>query len=131
MADAFQVSQPRVFVHSRCSTCRRALAWLREVGVPFETVDIIATPPGSGVLAEALAQLTRSRLLNTSGRSYRSLGAATVKALTDDALTTALASDGGLIRRPFLQLPGGRFLTGFKVQEWQELLEPLRPALDP
>ena len=118
-------------MHSRCSTCRKALSWLREQGVPFETVDIIASPPGVDLLTKALSQLPRSKLLNTSGRSYRARGAAEVRALSDEALVAALASDGGLIKRPFLQVGEGCFLTGFKLQEWQELLEGPRPASDP
>ena len=58
-------------------------------------------------------------------------GGAQVRALSDEALVVALASDGGLIKRPFLQVGEGRFLTGFKLQEWQELLEGPRPASDP
>ena len=118
-------------MHSWCSICRKSLSWLREKGIPFETVDIIASPPGIHVLSRALSQLSRSRLLNTSGRSYRARGAAEVRALSDEALVAALVSDGGLIKRPFLQVGEGCFLTGFKLQEWQELLEGPRPASDP
>jgi arsenate reductase len=90
-------------------------------------VDITTTPPTPDLLRRALAQEGgRSRLLNTSGQSYRALGAAVVKAMADGPLLQALAADGRLIKRPFLVTPaGGPILTGFRQEEWQQAL--LRP----
>lgn len=34
----------------------------------------------------------------------------------------ALAADGRLIKRPFLVTTSGRILTGFRPEEWQELV---------
>jgi len=79
-------------------------------------------------LEQALAQLGRQRLFNTSGQSYRALGAAAVQALDDQAALAALAADGKLIKRPFLISDGGRILTGFKEPEWAALLDGTSPA---
>lgn len=68
-------------------------------------------------------QLGRQRLFNTSGLSYRALGAAVVQALDDQAALAALSADGKLIKRPFLISDDGRILTGFKELEWAALLE--------
>ena len=73
-------------------------------------------------LEQALAQLGRQRLFNTSGQSYRALGAAAVQAMDDQAALAALAADGKLIKRPFLIANDGRILTGFKEPEWLDLL---------
>ena len=74
-------------------------------------------------MRRALAQEGgRSRLLNTSGQSYRALGAAVVKAMDDGALLQALAADGRLIKRPFLVTPAGPILTGFRQDEWEQAL---------
>ena len=69
-----------------------------------------------------MAQLGRQRLFNTSGQSYRALGAAAVQAMDDQAALAALAADGKLIKRPFLVANDGRILTGFKEPEWLDLL---------
>lgn len=119
------MTRPRVYSYPACSTCRKALAWLRERDIAVEVIDITREPPSTEELAGALLQLGRARLFNTSGQSYRALGAAVVKSLTDDQAIAALAADGKLIKRPFLVLPDGRSLTGFAVQEWQGLLDPL------
>jgi arsenate reductase len=112
----------KLYSYPRCSTCRKALAWLKEHGLPVDPIDITTSPPALAELESALGQLGRKRLLNTSGQSYRALGAATVQAMDDAALLAALAADGKLIKRPFLIAPENRILTGFKPEEWQALL---------
>jgi arsenate reductase len=93
-----------------------------------ETLDITEQPPSPTELEQALAQLGRQRLFNTSGQSYRALGAAAVQALDDRAALGALAADGKLIKRPFLVTDDGRILTGFKEPEWAALLDGASPA---
>ena len=64
----------------------------------------------------------RQLLFNTSGQSYRALGADVVKAMNDDDALAALAADGRLIKRPFVALPSGDFLVGFKPEDWNQAL---------
>ena len=61
-------------------------------------------------------------LFNTSGQSYRALGAAAVKAMTDDEALDALVADGRLIKRPFVIAPDGQVVVGFKPEVWAEAL---------
>ncbi|MCP9774750.1 Spx/MgsR family RNA polymerase-binding regulatory protein [Cyanobium sp. WAJ14-Wanaka] len=112
----------KLYSYSSCSTCRKAIAWLKERGYSPEPIDITTIPPSPGELALALEQLGRKRLFNTSGLSYRALGSAVVNAMDDDQALAALAADGKLIKRPFLVIDGPRVVTGFKAEEWQELL---------
>ncbi len=116
--------RPRVYSYAACGTCRKALLWLRERGIEVELCDITRQPPTPAELACAIEQLGRKRLFNTSGQSYRALGASTVQAMSDAEALAALAADGKLIKRPFLVLPDGRTLTGFQLPEWQVLLDP-------
>ena len=116
--------RPRVYSYPTCSTCRKALSWLRERAIEVEVLDITRQPPSLAELADALDQLGRQRLFNTSGQSYRALGSAVVKAMSDAEALAALAADGKLIKRPFLRLSDGRTLTGFQLPEWQALLDP-------
>ena len=121
------LAQPhRLYSYTGCSTCRKALAWLAERGIrpgdQLDVIDITLSPPAEPELRQALADLGRKRLFNTSGQSYRSLGAATIQAMDDDQAIAALAADGRLIKRPFLITATGTIVTGFKPEEWQELL---------
>ncbi|MCP9887735.1 Spx/MgsR family RNA polymerase-binding regulatory protein [Cyanobium sp. ATX 6A2] len=112
----------KLYSYSRCSTCRKAIAWLQAHHLAVDPIDITLQPPSREELGLALAQLGRKRLLNTSGQSYRTLGPATVQAMDDDQALAALAADGRLIRRPFLLTAEGRVLIGFRPEEWQQLL---------
>ena len=114
----------RVWSYARCSTCRKALAWLEQQGVPHDVVEITENPPSRDLLSAAVAFLgTRQPLFNTSGQSYRALGSSTVKAMSDDEALDALAADGKLIKRPFVALHDGSFLVGFKLDQWMEALQ--------
>ena len=62
-------------------------------------------------------------LFNTSGQSYRAMGAAAVKALSDEEALDALASDGKLIKRPFVKVSSSRYLIGFKPVLWESALQ--------
>ena len=111
----------RVYIYSRCSTCRLALSWLKESGLKHTVIDITANPPSRQTLAKAMEQFgDRRPLFNTSGQSYRALGAAVVKAMSDDEALDALAADGRLIKRPFVITPDGQILVGFKPEVWQD-----------
>ena len=113
----------KVFSYPRCSTCRKALLWLEKEGFECEVIDITVAPPSSDLLHQAYRQFGQVKpLFNTSGQSYRAIGADAVKAMTDDQALQALAADGKLIKRPFVQCPDGQFLVGFKPEAWSELL---------
>lgn len=122
--------QLRVHSLASCGTCRRALAWLRERGISFELLAIDSQPPGAAELKQALEQLGRARVFNTSGQSYRALGADRVRAMDDAEALAALVGDPRLIRRPFAVVGAGSagdsILCGFKQEEWQQLLASAR-----
>ncbi len=110
-----------VYSYSRCSTCRKALTWLEDNEIPYETLDIVETPPSTEQLTMALNQLGAIKnLFNTSGKSYRELGAETVKAMNETEAIQALALDGKLIKRPFLIDSNKKILVGFKLDEWNK-----------
>ena len=120
----------KLYGYAGCSTCRKAIDWLVARQLEPQIVDITQQPPSLAELGQALDQLGRKRLFNTSGQSYRALGPATVAAMDDPAALAALAADGKLVKRPFLILNDGRILTGFKEQEWQTVLLAESPVSD-
>ena len=119
MAEALQV-----YSYNHCSTCRKALAWLTERGIAHEVHDITLTPPSKEMLVAAHQSLgDRKLLFNTSGQSYRAMGASSVKALTDAEAFDALTADGKLIKRPFVVVDSSTFLIGFKPDLWESTLQ--------
>jgi len=122
----------RLYSYPRCSTCRKAIQWLQHEGIAVTVRDITLTPPSSQELALAWQTVQPpQRLFNTSGLSYRSLGAATARAMTAEQAISALAADGKLIRRPFLiRADVSLVLVGFDPQQWAEVLlgSPAEPS---
>ena len=117
----------RLYSYPACSTCSKALRWLAQQGFSvaagtLELVDITAAPPSRAELRQAMELLGRKRLFNTSGQSYRALGAAAVAALSDEEAIAALAADGKLIKRPFAITASGAALVGVKPEEWEAAL---------
>ena len=117
------MSELKVYSYSRCTTCRKALAWLDSQGLCAEVVDITVLPPDRQTLLNAFQHFGQVKpLFNTSGQSYRALGAAVVKTMTDSEAIDALAADGKLIKRPFVCCGDGTFLVGFKPEVWANAL---------
>ena len=111
--------------YPKCSTCKKARAWLDEHGVAYEDRDIVADNPTAAELAtwHRESGLPLRRFFNTSGRLYR---ARNVKALLDAGLSdedayALLAEDGMLVKRPIV-VAGRTVLTGFKPAEWEKAL---------
>jgi arsenate reductase len=119
----------RLYSYPKCATCRKALTWLSVHQIPVDLMDITVSPPSFEDLQEAWDSLPEPRrLFNTSGLSYRALGAARVKAMAPAEAIAALAADGRLIRRPLLFGPDGLVLTGFDPDRWEQALKPLQSA---
>ena len=112
-----------IYSYSRCSTCRRAIKWLEINHISFEVIDIIENPPSKELLSKAITQLpSRKLVFNTSGASYRALGASLVKAMNQEEALNALVNDGKLIKRPFLITSKGIILVGFNPDAWSDAL---------
>jgi arsenate reductase len=114
----------KVYSYSKCSTCRKALRWLDEQEVDYETVDIVSKPPSKKELTSALALsgLPLSKLFNTSGQSYREGNwSERLKKVSQGEAIDALAKDGKLVKRPFI-LSEGFALVGFDEKKYEERL---------
>jgi arsenate reductase (glutaredoxin) len=66
----------KVYQYPKCSTCRKALAWLKSHDVAFESIDIVSAPPNVETLRRVLAKsgVPAKKLFNTSGEVYRQEG---------------------------------------------------------
>ena len=111
--------------YPKCSTCQKALAWLRDRGIEPETRDIKSQRPTREELARwhRLSGLPLKRFFNTSGLQYKALGLKEkLPTMSEDEQLDLLATDGMLVKRPVLV--GEDFvLTGFRETEWTAALE--------
>ena len=110
----------KVYCYSRCTTCRKALAWLNDRGIAYEAVDIKADHPDAEALRtyHAVSGLPLKRFFNTSGIPYRELGlSAKLPSMSEEEQLALLATDGMLVKRP-LAVGEGFVLVGFREDEW-------------
>lgn len=114
-----------VLCYSRCSTCKKALKWLDDHHIAYESRDIKEENPSEDELAawHARSGLPIRRFFNTSGMVYREKNVKSKldAGMTDDDAYKLLATDGMLVKRP-LVIGSDFVLTGFREPEWGERL---------
>lgn len=119
MSDVLFVEYPK------CSTCKRAKAWLDAHGVAYTDRHIVEDNPKAEELAawQERSGLPVRRFFNTSGVLYRERN---IKAQLDAGMSDAeafalLAENGMLVKRPIVV--GEDFvLVGFRETEWEKAL---------
>ncbi len=109
--------------YPKCTTCKKAKAFLDNIGISYEDRNIKEQNPTEKELAKwiKLSGLDVRRFFNTSGILYRSLGLKDkLDHMNDEEKIKLLASDGMLVKRPIL-IDGDKVLIGFKEKEWESL----------
>ena len=116
----------QVYCYSRCTTCKKALKWLDDHGIPYTATDIKSEHPDEAALRRfhRMSGLPLKRFFNTSGIPYRELELSKkLPGMSEDEQFALLAADGMLVKRPLVV--GEDFaLTGFREEEWAEKLLP-------
>jgi len=111
-----------VYIHPKCTTCKKALKWFELNGVKFEQKDIRETPPTAKELLKIkkAQNLEWKKMANTSGELYRSLGLKDkLPEMSDKEASELLSGNGMLIKRP-LVLDNGEATFGFKEEVYEE-----------
>ena len=110
--------------HPRCSTCRKARAWLAERGAALEIRDIRENNPTEAELRDwhRRSGLPLKRFFNTSGLQYKALGLKDrLESMSEDEQFALLAADGMLVKRPLL-VTDDTAIPGFKAAEYEKIL---------
>ena len=108
----------------KCSTCKKAEAWLNERGVEFDKRPIKEQNPTYDELKlwHRLSCLPLKRFFNTSGLKYKSLGLKEkLPDMPEEEQLRLLATDGMLVKRPIL-VNGDRVAVGFRPDEWEKII---------
>ena len=111
--------------YDRCSTCKKAEAWLTENEIPYEKRPIKEQNPSAEELrARHLASgLPLRRFFNTSGLLYKELNLKDkLPDMTEEEMISLLATDGMLVKRPLL-IRDDAVLVGFREAEWTAALK--------
>ena len=107
--------------YERCTTCRKAKAWLEGKGAAYDLRPIKEQNPTADELRTWIAAsgLPVRKFFNTSGLLYKELQLKDkLPGMTEDEMIALLATDGMLVKRPLL-IGDDFVLVGFKEAEWE------------
>ena len=114
----------KVYCYDRCTTCKKALAWLDANGIQHEKIDIKTAHPDESTLRELHKKsgLPLKKFFNTSGILYREQKLSEkLPSMSEDEQYKLLASDGMLVKRPLL-ICNNTVIPGFKEDIWRTAL---------
>ena len=108
--------------YPKCTTCKKAQAWLDASGAAYELRDIKLENPSEEELRLwwKTSGLPLKKFFNTSGLQYKALKLKDkLPEMTEEEQIHLLASDGMLVKRPLL-VGENYVLVGFRQAEWDE-----------
>lgn len=114
----------KLYQYPKCSTCRKAVTFLKEQGLSFDSIDITLQPPSKDELQLMLNSYEGDirKLFNTSGVQYRELKIKDkISAMQAEEAIELLSGNGKLIKRPFL-IKGNSGIVAFKEELWREFV---------
>lgn len=111
--------------YPKCTTCKRAKAWLDEAGIEYIDRNIKDENPTIDELREWYAKsgLPLKRFFNTSGMLYKQMSLKDkLPQMSEEEQLELLSTDGMLVKRPII-INDETILVSFRQEEWkQELL---------
>ena len=110
--------------YERCTTCKRAKAWLIDRGIAFTERPIKEENPSLEELRQWYQRsgLPLKKFFNTSGLLYKAMELKDkLPTMTEEEQLQLLATDGMLVKRPMLIMED-KVLVGFRENEWAEVL---------
>lgn len=114
-----------LYIHyPKCSTCKRAKAWLDEHGLEYDERHIAECNPTYDELKKwhEMSGLPLKKFFNTSGVLYKSMQLKDkLPNMSDEEQLSLLATDGMLVKRPIIVIDSA-VLVGFKPAEWETAL---------
>ena len=111
--------------YPKCTTCKKAQAWLEAEGVAYDLRDIKLENPTEEELRAwwKTSGLPLKKFFNTSGLQYKALQLKDkLLTMTEDEQLALLATDGMLVKRPLL-IGEDFVLTGFRQADWEEKIK--------
>lgn len=111
----------KVYEYKNCGTCKNALKFLDAHKIPYQKIAIRDTPPTKAELKRMLGYVAGDikKLFNTSGLDYKAQNIKDkLPKLTENQALDLLASNGNLIKRPFV-LGDQMGCVGFKEEIWK------------
>ncbi len=113
----------KIYCYSKCSTCQKALKYLKDKNISFEEIDIKNNPPSYEELLDyfKISNLPVKKFVNTSGLLYKELNLKDkLPTMKDEEVLKLISTNGMLIKRPLL-INNNQILLGFKEDEYKKI----------
>ncbi|MDO8875713.1 MAG: ArsC family reductase [Pseudolabrys sp.] len=105
-----------------CDTMKKARAWLDIAGVDYAFHDYKSAGIERDKLEKWAKKASWETLLNRAGTTFKKLPDKDREGLTEAKAIRLMLAQPSMIKRPVLELPGGKLLVGFKPKQYQEAL---------
>jgi arsenate reductase (glutaredoxin) len=102
-----------------CDTMKKARAFLDKRGVAYDFHDYKAAGIERAKLEGWARKVGWDTLLNRAGMTFRKLPDADRENLTEKKAIALMLAQPSMIKRPVLELGGGKLLVGFKPAEYE------------
>jgi Spx/MgsR family transcriptional regulator len=104
-----------------CDTMKKARAFLDKRGVAYEFHDYKTQGIERAKLEGWAKKAGWETFLNRAGTTFRKLPDKDKEALTDKKAIALMVAHPSMIKRPVLELGGGRILVGFRPDDYAAL----------
>ena len=106
-----------------CDTMKKARAWLDRHGIAYDFHDYKT----AGIERDRLERWSKKVgweiLLNRAGTTFKKLPDKDKANVTETKAIALMLAQPSMIKRPVLELPGGKLLVGFKPDEYGAALK--------
>lgn len=112
----------RIYLYSKCSSCRKADSDLAEAGLDIDRRDIFKQKLTSDEIRQVLSDIGRTahEVLSTRSIPYRDLGLAE-RDVSEAELIDLMAQHPGLLKRPII-IGGGTSVVGYNKDAIADLV---------
>ena len=107
-----------VYGIKNCDTMKKARAWLDKHGVDYAFHDYKSAGIDEDRLARWAKKAGWETLLNRAGLTFKKLPDKDKEGLTEKKAIALMLKQPSMIKRPVLELGGGKLLVGFKPDDY-------------
>ena len=113
---------PVIYGIKNCDTMKKALAWLDKHGVEYAFHDYKSAGIDRTKLERWAKKVGWETLLNRAGMTFRKLPEKDRADVTETKAIALMLKQPTMIKRPVLELAGGKMLVGFIPEQYREAL---------
>ena len=105
-----------------CDTMKKARAWLDRQGVAYDFHDYKSKGIDKGKLEGWAKKAGWETLINRAGLTFKKLPDKDKQGLTEKKAIALMLAQPSMIKRPVLELAGGKLLVGFSPEQYRAAL---------